>query len=375
MSKPSLGLYLHIPFCLQKCLYCDFCSFPAPQREQMEAYVEELCARIVQAAKQNREKMLINSIYFGGGTPSLMTDRMFRRLLGCIHNHCLVTDDCEITVECNPATVDPQKLILLSCLGVNRLSIGLQSANDRELSRLGRLHTFADFRQTFLEAREAGFDNISVDLMYGIPDQTLDSFRHTLDAVLALSPEHISAYGLKIEEGTPFASQRSTLSLPDEDTEFAMYRLCTELLEENGYQKYEISNFAKAGKESRHNLRYWKQEEYLGFGVAAHSCIGGERFGNSRSISDFLAGKDITAERTVLTDQDIRNEYIMLRLRLTEGLSLSDYQMRFGNELETECPAIASFLQGGFLKKENGRLSFTDRGFFVSNTILSELLT
>ncbi len=373
MNK-RLGLYLHIPFCLQKCLYCDFCSFPDATQEKMEAYVEELCVRMERAAQSCPDDTLVDSIYFGGGTPSLMTDRMFHRLLACIHHRYLVDDDCEITVECNPATVTPGKLALFRALGINRLSIGLQSANDRELALLGRLHSFADCRQTVFDAREVGFDNISVDLMYGIPEQTLDSFTHTLEQVLALSPEHISAYGLKIEEGTPFAAMRPSLPLPDEDTEWEMYRLCCRTLGAHGYQRYEISNFAKCKKESRHNLRYWEQKEYLGFGVAAHSYFGGERFGNSRDLSAFLRGEDIVTERTLLTPTDVRNEYVMLRLRLSEGLSLSEYRERFGTDLERECPAIAAFVTGGLLQKENDRLFFTDRGFFVSNAVLAELL-
>lgn len=298
MKNPdTLGIYLHIPFCLKKCLYCDFCSFPVEgDKDVREAYCRELCRRMRNARALCSDRT-VDTVYIGGGTPTLLPADCFSMLFDTLRESFSLSPDCEISCECNPATADGVLLGHIRTLGVNRLSIGLQSMHANELAALGRLHSTADFLSVFSTARKVGFDNISVDLMYGIPEQSPESFSATLDAVCALSPEHVSAYGLKIEENTPFFLRRNTLPLPDEDAEFSMYRLCTDKLAAAGYAKYEISNFAKPGRECRHNLRYWQEEEYLGFGVAAHSCFGGERFGNSRDLAAFLAGEDITAER------------------------------------------------------------------------------
>lgn len=372
-SSKRLGLYIHIPFCLSKCLYCDFCSFPGNGTDTVEAYTDELCRRIAAYAGRCTD-YTVDTLYFGGGTPTLLPLSCFERLMETLHAHYRLTDGCEITCECNPATADLSYLRSLRALGINRLSVGLQSANDRELSLLGRAHSASDFITLFSEARTAGFDNLSADLMYGIPEQTLDSFRHSLTVLAELSPEHISAYGLKIEDGTAFASRRHTLPLPDEDTELEMYRLCGEVLGSYGYEKYEISNFAKPGKESRHNLRYWLGEDYLGFGVAAHSFFEGERFGNSRDLSAFLRGKDIVTERDRLKERDRLDEYLMLRLRLAAGIEERDFQARFGQSLTDYAPSISQWIQHGLMRRQDGRIAFTDSGFFVSNTILSELI-
>ncbi len=371
--KQDLGLYVHIPFCIQKCLYCDFCSFPKSGSERMETYVKELCRRLTEEAPRCAAYR-VDTLYFGGGTPTLLPLSCWESLLACIRGRYELSDGAEITCECNPATVDAAYLSALRHMGINRLSIGLQSVHDRELALLGRAHTYEEFLTTFHQAREAGFDNISVDLMYGIPDQTLDSFRQSLHTVAVLSPEHISAYGLKIEDGTPFARAKDRLSLPDEDTEFSMYEAMTDILTKNGYAKYEISNFAKAGKESRHNLRYWQREAYLGFGVAAHSCFEGERFGNSRDLCAFLAGKDITEERIPLRAKDERNEYLLLGLRLVRGIGRGEFRSRFGVSFERAYPQTAALIAHGYLKAEEDRIAFTDKGFFVSNAILTDLL-
>ena len=369
----TLGLYVHIPFCLSKCLYCDFCSFPRMETETVTAYANELCRRMA-GATTDAAKRTVDTVYFGGGTPTLLPLACFSQLLNTIRTHFSLADDCEITVECNPATADLAYLSALRSLGVNRLSIGLQSIHDNELRALGRAHTFADFEAVFADARRAGFDNISADLMYGIPHQTEDSFRKSIEALCALSPEHISAYGLKIEEGTPFFQKKSTLLLPDEDTEYRMYLLLSHVLGENGYAKYEISNFAKSGRHSRHNLRYWHGEEYLGFGVAAHSYFGGVRFGNSRDMNAFLRGEDIVEERVCLSPHEREEEAVMLALRLSEGISQSKFFAMTGEEFTIRYPTVRRMIEAGFMKEENGRISFTDRGFFVSNAILAEML-
>ena len=285
----EIGVYIHIPFCIRKCNYCDFCSF-AGRENDFFSYTEELCRRIELFASQT-QKRRAETVYFGGGTPTLLPIECFAMLFDAIKTHFELDGSAEITVECNPATVDGEYLRSLRVLGVNRLSIGAQSANENELELLGRLHSFEDLCISFDCARRARFDNISVDLMYGIPEQTIESFSNTLEKTLSLEPDHISAYGLKIEDGTRFGAMRDTLVLPDEDEEFEMYTLCRKMLEAHGYERYEISNFSKIGKESRHNLRYWELEDYIGFGVAAHSCVDGVRFGNSRDIAAFLRGE------------------------------------------------------------------------------------
>ena len=374
-SPDTLGIYLHIPFCLKKCLYCDFCSFPVEGgKDVREAYCRELCRRMRNARALCSDRT-VNTVYIGGGTPTLLPSDCFSMLFDTLRESFSLSPDCEISCECNPATADESLLGHIRTLGVNRLSIGLQSMHENELAALGRLHSTADFLAVFSTARKVGFDNISVDLMYGIPEQSPESFAATLDAVCALSPEHVSAYGLKIEENTPFFLRRNTLPLPDEDAEFSMYRLCTDKLTAAGYAKYEISNFAKPGRECRHNLRYWQEEEYLGFGVAAHSCFGGERFGNSRDLAAFLAGEDITAERHRVGGEERIEESVMLALRLTKGVDLSRFRQDTGEDFFKRYPGVKQYVRWGYMTEREGHISFTDKGFFVSNTILSEMLT
>ncbi len=364
----SLGIYVHIPFCIKKCLYCDFCSFPDSLCD-MSAYTDEICRRIREAHDACLE-YVVDTVYFGGGTPTLLPIGEFEKLFSALRDSFNIESGAEITCECNPATADEGYFRTLRALGVNRLSIGLQSANGNELRALGRAHSLDDFLKAFSEARAAGFDNISVDLMYAIPEQTPASFEYSIDRVIELSPEHISSYGLKIEENTPFAKCRDRLILPDEDEEFLMYKLLGDKLGKNGYNKYEISNFAREGYESRHNIRYWRCEEYLGFGVAAHSYFNGERYGNSRDIGGFIAGRDITEDRQVISERDRDIEYVMLGLRLAEGVD----EGKLSSIVKNKYPYVCQMIKSGFMQERNGRISFTDKGFFVSNHILSEIL-
>jgi oxygen-independent coproporphyrinogen-3 oxidase len=315
----------------------------------------------------------VDTVYFGGGTPSLLSAEQITALLRAVQESFEVTPNAEITLECNPATANADFFTRIRRAGVNRLSIGMQSAMDNELALLGRAHSRADFVSCFTQAREAGFDNVSVDLMYGIPDQTDDSLSRSLDFLISLSPEHISTYGLSIEEGTDFYRRQSALSLADGDAQAQMYLAISNSLRQAGYQKYEISNFAKVDFESRHNMRYWRSLEYVGFGVAAHSYFGGERYGNSRDIHAFLRGEDIVCEREVITAEEQQREFIMLGLRLSDGISLPDYQARFGDSAPLLSTA-QKFIKGGFMTLSDERLAFTDKGFLVSNTILSELI-
>lgn len=369
----ALGIYLHIPFCIKKCNYCDFCSLANSDSSLMIEYSREL-ARRIREFSAIYGKQAADTVYFGGGTPTLLPHSCFEEIFSALGDSFFVAGDSEITVECNPASIDLKGLEGLRSLGVNRLSIGLQSANDDELEMLGRVHSFDDFCVTYENARRVGFDNISVDLMYGLPLQTKDKLEYSLEKLIELSPEHISAYGLKIEEGTRFYKDRDSLALPDDDTCAEFYELCCERFAKSGYRRYEISNFSLDGRESRHNLKYWSLEDYVGFGVAAYSCFRGERFGNSRNIKDFLEGRDVCEYRQKISNNDKISEYVMLGLRLEKGISLEDYFVISGRELFEDYPTVKDFISKGFMKLEDGRLAFSTKGFLVSNIILSEIL-
>ena len=370
----KLGIYLHIPFCVQKCLYCDFCSFPRCDGETVSRYVSALCQDIDRWGDRCHGRV-VDTVYFGGGTPTLLPIAEFKRIISSINKNFSLTEDCEISCECNPATASFDYFVALRTAGVNRLSIGLQSTDAEELRALGRIHSFEDFKSTFADARRAGFENISLDLMYGIPRQTLDSFERTLREAVALTPEHISAYGLKVEEGTPFGRMGESLILPDEDEEFEMYMLCSEYLGKMGYTKYEISNFSRKGHESRHNLRYWRSEDYIGLGVSAHSYFDGVRFANSRDIEGYVCGRDIVSERSEIGSDEQMTEYVMLRMRLAEGVNLVNFEERFGvgfNDIYGE--RFSRYIDSGYVIKKDGKIAFSDRGFFLSNYILSDIL-
>jgi oxygen-independent coproporphyrinogen-3 oxidase len=280
-----------------------------------------------------------------------------------------LADNVEITLETNPAVANEDKFRTMRELGINRLSMGMQSAEQSVLKTLGRLHTFDQFAETFHDARRAGFENISADVMYALPGQSVDGLLETLRMLIALSPEHISMYGLKVEENTPFGRMGEKLSLPDEDTQCEMYERACEILEQSGYHRYEISNFAKDGYESRHNLRYWHQEEYVGLGPAAHSFVDGTRYSYPRDIEDYISALEQgrlpkTDSCAILTPAEAKDEAIMLGLRLAEGI-VAD------NDLLAKCK---NYLRYGFMDRKGNRIAFTTKGFLVSNTILAELI-
>ncbi len=369
-TQKSLGIYIHIPFCVSKCFYCDFCSFASSGADIKEKYTDELCRRIKIAGNRS---YAVDTVYFGGGTPSLLSPSLIEKILCTLDSSFCIEKDAEITLECNPATADREFFFDIRRMGVNRLSMGLQSANENELRALGRAHGVRDFVACFEDARRAGFENISADLMYGIPEQTLESLMHSAEFLCDLSPEHISAYGLSIEEGTYFYKHRHSLSLADDDMQAEMYsRLCS-ALSAQGYERYEISNFARHGFESRHNTRYWRTLPYLGFGVAAHSYFEGERYGNSRDIDAFLRGEDICCEQEAIDGDEHRREYVMLGLRLACGIDSAEYTQCFKRDFFEDFD-ISKFVRDGFMTSEGGRVAFTERGFLVSNAILSELL-
>lgn len=399
MQKKSLGLYIHIPFCHAKCAYCDFYSQSGAGDELMQRYVDALLLQMEDYASSAKDHS-VDTVFIGGGTPSALPVKAMSDLLSGISRHFSIKKGAEFTMEANPATVSPAALSKYRKLGVNRLSIGLQSANADELSALSRIHTRDDFEASYKAARRAGFDNISVDLMYGIPLQTADSFSRTLDYVTALEPEHISVYGLKIEEGTPFARVRDTLILPDEDTEADMYLDCVRYLDAKGYRHYEISNFARPGYECRHNLKYWNCDEYLGLGCAAHSYFGGMRFSMKRDLmlyidameADITTGSMLGGDGINIAEEQIRNaapidemytvapserigEYIMLRLRLTEGISSAEFEARFGMNFDALYGRrLKIYIDNGFMTYNGDRYAFTPKGMYVSNYILSSIL-
>lgn len=367
----DLGLYVHIPFCKSKCQYCDFCSFVHAE-EHMEAYVRALTAEIRKAARVYGNRP-VSTVYFGGGTPTTLPISMISEIIKTIFDLFSVKNNAEITTECNPGTVTLEYLAALRKMGFNRISMGAQSMNDRELKLLGRIHTVQQTVETFRHARRAGFENISLDLMLGIPEQTPKSLSESLAALMELAPEHISAYGLKIEEGTPFFTKKDTLPLPDEDTERQLYMNTVAFLADKGYPRYEISNFARRGYESRHNLRYWKREDYLGFGLAAHSCIGNKRFWNTQTLSDYLIGKTEEDSETVSAN-DLLCETVMLAMRLDEGLDADALRSQFGDAANPYIQGLLRFVSTGLIQQNGNRIGFTSDGMYVSNTILSTVL-
>ena len=340
----------------------------------MREYTRELCRRIKGFCKDKAELPVVDTVYFGGGTPTLLPIECFEEIFKTLYECFSIEVGAEISVECNPASIDFEGLCSLRKIGVNRLSIGLQSANENELRALGRLHSFEDFCSVYADSKRAGFENISVDLMYGIPEQTLKSFENTIEQVCRLAPSHISAYGLKIEDGTAFAKRRDELVLPDEDEEYEMYCRCVGMLAQNGYERYEISNFAKDGAYSRHNMRYWQLEDYVGFGVAAHSCFEGVRYGNSRDMDAFLSGKDIRDEISPISDAERLREFVMLGLRLGKGIDLAEYRAMAHSDFKSDFPVCDGLIKNGFLWESEKRIGFTTKGFFVSNAILSQML-
>ena len=376
MTTDRLGIYIHIPFCASKCYYCDFCSVSAAKRDKIDAYVSALLNEIKVFAQGQKTKRQVDTLYFGGGTPTLLSIDNFSDILSCVKDCFELFPEAEITVEANPKTASAEKLSQMRGLGINRLSIGMQSVHNGELKALGRIHSFEDFESFYADARETGFDNISVDLMYGIPEQTADSFETSVRKLLELTPEHISSYCLKIEEGTRFYQRRDSLVLPTEDTVCDMYENMGNILQSAGYNKYEISNFARPGRESRHNLKYWQYDDYIGFGSGAHSFFEGKRFANSRDIDAYImtGGLGVRECEEVISSSEAENEYIMLGMRLAKGIDIPEYQLRFKKDFSQGFGKKLQKFSPEFVILSENNCRFTDKGMFVSNYILSEIL-
>lgn len=382
-DKKRLGLYFHIPFCLSKCAYCDFNSAVPQSAEVMSHYVSALISHMesYRAVAKNYEP---DTVFIGGGTPTVLPMEELVRLIRAIKKNFRLTKYAEFSIEANPATVTFAGLKHLNRLGVNRISFGCQSVHDNELKALSRRHTRKDFVRSFRMARDAGFGNINVDLMFGIPYQTPRSLAHTISFAASLNPDHISLYDLKIEPGTRFYQNYDEISrlLPSEDEEADMYMNSVEQLRNLGYRQYEISNFARRGYMCLHNMKYWNCEEYLGFGVSAHSYFNGNRFAFTGDMERYMQGvekKDskinITTENEAIQERERMGEYIMLRFRLTAGVEEREFMRRFGFSFESLYGAkLAKYIKGGYVTAKNGVYALTPAGMFVSNYILSDIL-
>ena len=369
-----LELYVHIPFCVRKCQYCDFLSGPSDE-ETKDRYIEALLKEI--RAAEHTEDYEIVSVFIGGGTPSALKAEAIASIMRTLQEQFFFCEDAEVTIEANPGTVDLEKLTIYRNVGINRLSLGLQSTDAEELKLLGRIHSYEEFLKSYEWAREAGFSNINIDLMFAIPSQTGEAWRQHLYQVAELNPEHISAYSLIIEEGTPFAEQN--LDLPDEDTEYQMYEDTAEILERYGYRQYEISNYAKQGYMCRHNAGYWQRREYLGFGLGASSLYGGMRFSNTHQMQEYLKESrnpdQIRKDVTVLSRNEQIEEFMFLGLRMTEGISEKKFEENFDVRLmDVYGDILQKYEETGFMEHMETKWRLTRKGIHVSNHILADFL-
>ena len=383
----KLGIYIHIPFCVRKCFYCDFLSAPSDE-ETRERYVKSLCREIKQETRAY-EQYQVDTIFFGGGTPSLLTAEQIQRIMDTVRgNYSLQSgkEEPEITMEVNPGTVTFEKLCGYKKAGINRLSIGLQSVRDEELKALGRIHTFEEFKDTWNFARKAGFSNINVDLMSALPGQSVENWRESLEKAAALGPEHISAYSLIVEAGTLFfdwyeeksVTDEAHPPLPDEDKEREMYKLTEEFLKQYGYHRYEISNYAKEGKECRHNRRYWQRENYAGFGLGAASMVENVRWSNTRNLQQYLEANR-KEDRQVLSEKEQMEEFMFLGLRLTKGVSTQNFYRQFGKEIESVYGQVLTELMEEKLllkteEAEETRYFLSPYGTDISNYCMAQFL-
>lgn len=402
MSRKSLGIYIHIPFCVQKCLYCDFVSGPASIEvkrnyvncllKEIDYRAESLCPFITMQKEQDEEVVkdvnladgyLVDTVFIGGGTPSVLEADLIGDILCKLKERFLFAPDCECSMEVNPGTVDAVKLQKYKEVGINRLSIGLQSCHDPELKALGRIHDYKTFEETYETAKAAGFNNINVDLMSAIPEQTVESFAASLQRIAELSPEHISVYSLIVEEGTPFYDM--DLKLPGEEEERQIYHKTGAILKEYGYAQYEISNYAKKGKECKHNIRYWKCEEYVGFGCAAASFVNGVRWKNTEKIKIYmesmqgkftrLADSDFYCEKEELTQEDKYAEFMFMGLRMNEGVSEDEFCERFGVTMaEKYGEVIDKHIKNNLLICQNNRVMLTEQGRDICNYVMADFL-
>jgi len=375
--KP-FGLYIHIPFCLEKCAYCDFLSFACDEQTKQK-YVDSLCYEI--QAYSATQKATIGTVYMGGGTPTTLNSIQLKQIFDCIYTYLSVEANAEVTIEINPKTLDADKVKFLGKSPINRVSIGLQSTFEHHLKQLSRKHTYEDFLATYRGVQKAGIENINIDVMFGLPNQTMDEWRQTLETVVALNPKHISAYGLIIEEHTPFFRlyENGMLHLPDEKLERRMYHYTEEFLREHDIFQYEVSNYAKKGFESRHNLSYWIDLNYIGVGLGAASYIYGNRYKNTEDIKLYIEqSSHINRIRTLTSEgsqQQRLEEAIFLGLRLTQGISLEHINRIYNYPFESVYKVpFEKYMNLGCLEVVNGFLRLTSKGVDVSNQVFSDFL-
>lgn len=401
----GLEIYIHIPFCVKKCDYCDFLSAPA-DLETKEKYVEALINEI-KLSKNKMSEYVVDTVFIGGGTPSLLEENQISKIMSVLRDNCNMSENPEITIECNPGTITESKLLEYKKSGINRISFGLQSANDEELKSIGRIHNYAGFLESYNLARKCGFDNINVDLMSALPGQTLKSYEETLNKVVRLEPEHISAYSLIVEENTLMydrvkkAQIKGINILPDEESERKMYYLTNNILRSNGYRKYEISNYSKPGKECKHNIGYWQRKEYLGFGIGAASLYKENRYNNISDINKYIevltnnikensinnVGNSSEVENQVnilnsivknlqqLTERDRMEEFMFLGLRMMEGVSMEKFEQYFGKTYMEVYGKVQKRMEDKrFLINDNGYVKLTEFGIDLSNYVMSEFL-
>ena len=378
LNKTPLGLYIHVPFCRSKCQYCDFYSLTAKDDKLMDNYLDAVCSHIRETGAL-APGYKVDTIYFGGGTPSFFGADGLATILTTIRRNFDVDNNAEITVEVNPDSVSDKLLRRLWAEGFNRVSLGIQTDNDEILKKLGRPHTYAQAVTAFQRIRKAGFRNVSVDLMYGLPGQTLRDWQETLDNVLRLMPEHISCYGLKVEEGTPLYEYKDIAGLPDDDLQADMYLAAVEMLRSRGYRQYEISNFARKGLYSRHNMKYWTGGEYLGFGPSASSDFAGKRFTLARDLQTYIqgirTGGEVMDEVQDIPLRERAGEYLMLRLRTSSGVSPEEYERMFLLPFAPLAEVLQKQRDLGYAgRNEEGRWYLTPKGFLLSNSIISDLL-
>ena len=376
----ELGIYIHIPFCKQKCFYCDFCSF-ANKNEMQEKYVEAVINEIKNII--HKEKYTVTTIYFGGGTPSILNPKYIKNILQEIESSFKILDDAEITIEINPGTVNEEKLKKYKEYGINRLSIGLQSANDKILKKIGRIHDYKQFEETFFYARKCGFKNINVDLMIGLPTQTIEDVKQTLEKIIQKNPEHISVYSLIIEEGTIIEKliNENKLQLPDEETERIMYWTVVNELKENGYNQYEISNFSKKTYESKHNTNCWKQKQYIGLGTSAHSYLNKKRYSNTNNIEEYIKNiqennisKNITIHEEQ-TEESTMNEYMLLGLRMIQGININEFKQKFKIDPTIKYKEILEKLQKeNLIQITKTSIKLTTHGIDCGNIVWEEFI-
>ena len=378
MKKQELGIYIHIPFCKRKCYYCDFISYDNKCNEIPE-YIESLSQEIEEFDFSNYQT---NSIYIGGGTPSYMDSKYINKIVDKIYQKANCKN-AEITIEVNPGTVTLEKLKEYKKDGINRLSIGLQSTNNKILQNIGRIHTYEDFLNTYKLAKEVGFKNINVDLMIGLPNQTIQDLKASLKKIIKLNPNHISIYSLIVEEGTIIEKllNEGKITLPKEEQERRMYWYVKDTLELNGYHHYEISNFSKEGKESRHNLNCWNQEEYVGFGVGAHSYINNIRFSNTKSIEEYI--KNITnncKEKNMIIEekqslQDKENEFMLLGFRKIEGIEITKFKEKFiENPIFLYKERLQKLEKEGLINIDLNNIKLTNKGLDLANIVFEEFI-